>query len=222
MLRHFAICTMFVLASGLAYLNSAASAAIMSVDDTEFGTGALTRDTDQGLDFLDVRFSTNRSYDAVSAQFGAGGDFEGFRYATIQEVVNLINNWGFSPTITSFNQTIGNTGSDQLSDLVALLGGPTDPGSSINRLEGLATALPQSLPFVSRIILADFINPTQNDDVSFNLESSSSFSPDYGSFLVKDSSSGEIPEPTSCVTFAGLALCMAAAGRWRKRRRRPA
>lgn len=65
------------------FISYDASATVMSADDIGgFGIGALTRDTDQGLDFLDVTFSMNRSFNDVSGHFGVGGNFEGFRYAT--------------------------------------------------------------------------------------------------------------------------------------------
>ncbi len=54
----------------------------------------MTRDTDQMLDFLDVNLSAHRSYDDVSGHFGVGGDFEGFRYATVGEWTGLIDNYG--------------------------------------------------------------------------------------------------------------------------------
>ena len=47
-------------------VGSVASASIQSADDSVFGVGALTRDTGQGLDFLDLTFSTNRSFNDVS------------------------------------------------------------------------------------------------------------------------------------------------------------
>ncbi len=76
-----------------------AGAQITEEDDLVFGTGSITRDSAQQLDFLDVPLSIARSYDDVSSQFGVGGDFEGWRHATLDEVVTLVNNWGFSPTV---------------------------------------------------------------------------------------------------------------------------
>ncbi len=70
---------------------SESCAGVMSADDTVFGIGALTRDTDQMLDFLDVTRSTSRSVVDVSGELGAGGDFEGFRYATLAEWTGLID-----------------------------------------------------------------------------------------------------------------------------------
>lgn len=68
----------------------AAQAALMSFNDTNYGVSAdgfnITRDTSTGLDWLDVDVSVGISFTDVSAQFGAGQLFEGFRYATKLEL----------------------------------------------------------------------------------------------------------------------------------------
>jgi hypothetical protein len=46
-------------------------------------------DTSTGLDWLDVTASRNMSYLDVSAQFGTGGKFAGWEYATVNEVEGL-------------------------------------------------------------------------------------------------------------------------------------
>src|SRR5678816_4482770 len=67
-----------------------ARATLVELDDPQFGPASITRDTEQGLDWLDVPISAGRSYNDVSTQFGVGGDFEGFRYATKDEVRDLL------------------------------------------------------------------------------------------------------------------------------------
>lgn len=57
--------------------------------------GNITRDTDTGLDWLDLTESLGLSYNEVSAQLGAGGDYEGYRYATVAELDQLITNFGY-------------------------------------------------------------------------------------------------------------------------------
>lgn len=52
----------------------------------------ITLDTETGLRWLDVPISLSRSYNAVAAHFGAGGD-EGFRHATPSEVTSLFNSF---------------------------------------------------------------------------------------------------------------------------------
>ena len=67
---------------------------LVSADDPVFGAGAITLDTATGLEWLDLGFSINRSYDDVSANLGPGGDFAGFRYASAAELITLYTNAG--------------------------------------------------------------------------------------------------------------------------------
>jgi len=48
--------------------------------------GSVTRDDESGLEWLDLTLSTNRSYNDVSGEFGIGGDYEGWRYASTTEI----------------------------------------------------------------------------------------------------------------------------------------
>jgi len=69
--------------------SSLTNAALISVDDSVFGIDAVTRDTVSGLEWLDLTFSVARSYNDVITQFGFGGDFDGWRYASIDEINSL-------------------------------------------------------------------------------------------------------------------------------------
>lgn len=75
-------------------LSLSASAAIISVDSS-FGVDTITRDTGTGLDWLDVTETQWLSYNQVIAQMGAGGAYEGWRYATTAELDQLITNFGY-------------------------------------------------------------------------------------------------------------------------------
>lgn len=74
----------------LALAAAPAQAILVSQSDTVFGADSVTLDTGTGLEWLDVNTSVNRSFNDVSGQFGAGGDFQSWRYATGAEVLNLI------------------------------------------------------------------------------------------------------------------------------------
>ena len=73
-------------------------AGLMGVHDpTVVGNGAsptdgfnLTRDTATGLEWLDLTLSTGLSFNDVSASFGTGQAFDGFRYATLDEIQHLL------------------------------------------------------------------------------------------------------------------------------------
>lgn len=55
--------------------------------------GIYLTDTTSGLEWLDVTASSNRSYNYVSSQFGVGGEFAGWRYASGLEFNELVSNW---------------------------------------------------------------------------------------------------------------------------------
>lgn len=66
----------------------AASADLIAVD-SEYGPGTITRDTQTGLDWLDVTVTQNRSVTDITAELVPGGEFEGFRYATTDEIAAM-------------------------------------------------------------------------------------------------------------------------------------
>lgn len=90
----FSICclSLFMLAS------LPLQASIVSADDPVFGIGSITRDTDTGLEWLDLHHSSGRTLADVVLQFGQGGDFEGFRYASLLEVDTLFQHFGLELT----------------------------------------------------------------------------------------------------------------------------
>lgn len=54
--------------------------------------GTFTTDDEANLDWLDVTLSVDQSYNYVSSQFGAGGEYAGWRYATGAELNTLVTN----------------------------------------------------------------------------------------------------------------------------------
>lgn len=76
---------LFMLAALLCGIQNAGAAFIDS--------GTYLTDTTSGLDWLDVTASVNRSYNDVSSQFGVGGDFAGWRYATGAQFNTMIEHW---------------------------------------------------------------------------------------------------------------------------------
>jgi hypothetical protein len=67
---------------------------VVAADDPRHGPGSITIDLVTGYHWLDVTRSINRSIQDVSAHFGPGGDFEGFRHGTKAEVTALFQDAG--------------------------------------------------------------------------------------------------------------------------------
>lgn len=51
--------------------------------------GQITRDTNTGMDWLDLTKTNGRSYNDVASKLGAGQELSGWRYATLEEVRQL-------------------------------------------------------------------------------------------------------------------------------------
>jgi len=56
--------------------------------------GAYTTDTATGLDWLDLTTTSNRTFNDVNGNLGAGGEFEGWRYATYSDITTFLNTFG--------------------------------------------------------------------------------------------------------------------------------
>lgn len=79
----------------MAYLlPNISQAALMSIDDANYGINSLTFDTDTNLEWLDITLTINRSYTEIKNELGIGGEYEGFRYASQSEVETLWANAG--------------------------------------------------------------------------------------------------------------------------------
>lgn len=164
------------------------SAEVVSVDFLHPGDGLLTRDTDQRLDFLDATESTNRSFSDVSSEFGLGGDFEGFRYATIAEIGTLINNFGFSPgaSVLPDADASGDLHSDQLSVFVNMVGVTfTNPGGQA--VIGLTSDVGPNGTLWRYDVTDQFPSDLDDNTRTWVSQSPSSAATTMGSWLVRDS-----------------------------------
>lgn len=126
-------------------LHTTLATALESADDPFFGPGSVTLDTATDLLWLDMTHTDPNSnslykYDYVSSQFGPGGDFEGFRYATQAEVFTMFSNAGIpvvpgnSPSneapILALIDLIG-TASSSAGEVQGFTGTPSSPGRRI-------------------------------------------------------------------------------------------
>ena len=90
------------------------------VGDSEFGVGTVTCSEQQNLEFLDIPLTAGIRYMDMVAQLEPGGDYEGWRIATIEEVKTLINLAHFTPPWDGIAQIHWST--VDISELVELLG----------------------------------------------------------------------------------------------------
>jgi hypothetical protein len=94
-----------------------------SLTDTSFGEKAALLDIATNLEWLRLNFTTNRSYDQVLKELERGGDFEGWRLATVGELRTCFAHFTGSADGRSTDPAIERK-------LQRLLGGPLDEVSN--------------------------------------------------------------------------------------------
>ena len=86
-----------MLAASLLVFSQTGMAAFVAHDLNTSGDGLLTLDEATNLEWLDVTASVQRSYSDIATQLSAGGNFAGFRYATLGEMETLFLHAGITP-----------------------------------------------------------------------------------------------------------------------------
>lgn len=86
--------TRFTCVAAAVALGVSSSSAELVSEDGDFGADTVTFDSESGQRWLDLSVSTNRSYADVLGETGAGGDFEGWRHATRDEIATFFEHAG--------------------------------------------------------------------------------------------------------------------------------
>jgi len=203
-------------------------AALIGVTDY----GDYFSDAGTGLDWLDVTASVNRSYLDVSSQFGVGGDFEGWRYATAAEFGAMLSaaTGGVYSGITGAGQTQILESATDLRDLIGLFGdtfstGYQDiygssycelhpeqcvDGDLVYTLGFLVDSPYVGYHFRGLIYDNDLISSNSDQVTTYGIYYDSFFAGTLGSYLVRntlavDAATTSVPEPSS-VALMGLGL----------------
>jgi len=224
----------------LGLISSVAQAAVLNPNFSyNHATNVLTDGNTGGLSWLNLNQSRGRSYNDVSGEFGTGGDFAGYRYATGAEVNTLVSNWvGYvvSGTLKNFHPD-GPAGSDYIDDLITFIGdtyndryfpGPASDGISyrtpIETHFSMGIIADSHSEFLDRHWLAtlrdeneDYSSFIDYTDIYNNTKTDSTSWLSAGSFLVQNQIS-TVPLPAAFPLYgAGIAV-LGFIG-WRRKRK---
>lgn len=219
------MCLWFMLAAFS--LSSPAQASLISMNST-YGVDTITLDTDTGLEWLDVSTALThqiqyplRSYNDVVSQLGAGGLFDGFRYAVRSEVEALLySSFGFDPVTSSSSDTVTLADKSAAGSLMSMLdytlGWDHGGGSFSKVLDAVFDDENPDGPVGAMYVFfgVDHSNNLTGGKVSFYSQTyTSSNTNPYGHFLVRQSAIN-VDEPPA-TSLAALALAVAFGLFWR-------
>lgn len=182
----------------------------MPIDDPVFGEASLTRDTETGLDWLDLTITANQSYKSIQSQLSS--TYLGFRYATTAELAQLRLNVGFSGFAFNLGTAENYMPAQNLLDLFGRLDIRTG-----NIVLPITYAASIGLPHLDDFQYVEYqfgasqgffgwfelnqLPITYPEDIEINPQEQAS--PRIGSFLVRESmETTTIPEPTSMLLLA--------------------
>ncbi len=183
-----------------------AQAALLSIDWQAAGDNLITRDTATGLEWLDWAHTNNRSYSDVASKFGAGQEFEGFRYATRSELLTLYTDAGLSfPTMGAASNVAP---AQAFTALFGLTFGSSPPNNGgVEALYDYSTSAGNhwvtAINHIEGLVQPDWFETADNFPISF-----------AGSAIVR-AGENNVPEPMS-LTLAGIALAGLAASRMKR------
>jgi hypothetical protein len=181
--------------------------------------GNSTTDSLSGLEWLDVNLTAGRNYFDVSSELGTDGEFAGWRYASVNEFLQMISNWtGISIAVQ--HQVVLPEG--KIDGLITLLGQTSDGIFAANGpnhfIQGVLSNEIGGWHHQAAFIYDLDANANDVDFIFGNAGPYSDYSIEnkYGAFLVRESQLSVVPLPPAFLLFgaAGIGLFFAS----RKRR----
>ena len=182
-----------ILTGAFALMHARAEAANITIDWLVGGDQLVVRNDATGLDWLKPTVTDGLSFDSVLAQTGAGGTYDGWRYATQAEVQLLFTDNGLSALVGSTPSNAGLYapalafvnlfGVTFITGDILFLGGKYTTGAATTN--GLASVYYNA----SALWGASGLN------ACCNLRSTGA--PDFGSYLVRTTPAAPVPEPAS-------------------------
>jgi hypothetical protein len=195
--------------------------------------GLITFDSTTRLRWLDLTESqlydpdaggSQGSYDLVSSELGPGGLFDGFRFATIDEVNSLFSNAGL-PTVPAgfpsqpddnpLGNIAGETSSNLTTAFIQLLG-QTDCLAPCSGAAGSFGLIGDPLASSGNVYVAGawhYEGPDPARDLLAYGATSQHSAGGFGSFLVSDRPTG-VPEPSTLSLFGASLLGFWFTRRW--------
>lgn len=161
----------------------------------EFDT--YTYDDKSNLSWLDLSYTDGYSYNFVKDQLGLGGLFEGWRFASSQDVTDLVlNHVGFTPA----NYYSGNTEAS-LKELIGLIGYSYDGRDYSNEhnryfafavgyVDSQRSQLAQIRQFGYKAVIGGYYRP--ENDGQWNRQKDSGIN-SHASFLIRDGALDPLP-----------------------------
>jgi len=83
--------TLYITPLLMLLFSTTAQAVLVERNWQSTGDNALTLDTDTGLEWLDITSTSNMSYNEVFAELGTGGTYEGFSFASQEQILGLFS-----------------------------------------------------------------------------------------------------------------------------------
>lgn len=206
--------------------------AVMSLQPASaaiFYNGRTTVDTQTGYRWLALNETTGLSYNQVSAQLGAGGEFEGFRYASQREVLSFMAHAGViangTPVQDGHFATLGlKAAADfQFSFRYTSLDGASNPPYTIYHSRGFTLHDEDSFANPGVVDLIGSFRSVPEVEAHYDglLQLDGGFAVDTASsttssWLVQSVSA--VPEPATVANMA-FGLSLLSTGMWLQRRR---